>query len=543
MSDIRTFAPRAEIIKEGLTFTKDHFIYSMHNWPFNWYEAPDNLGVYRAPVYNVAATDHSLGFPSGNPNMDVAQGYYSCGWFRNFYPNANVLWDTTLGLGAIALDSVLKELDFHENNNVKMILSGFWYHYNGSIWGLDVDTVEYERELILALTTLLTDTTLSPNGHTFANHPALGAIEFANESVNTSVVAKGNSYARATRIITTLFNQYTNAKVVTFSGQGGNGASLGTILNMSAVSIDSPLVAVNGDDGTGKTTADYLDVHCWHYYQSSTENQSQLLEAIANNKITTSTNIDLMYSDSMNPILAESLHNSNSPLFGRDTSTIPYWNTESGIAEQNTVSAINGGARFYKLTYQEEVDLLLKCWGVAACLTQDGVGNPGLTALYKQDLPAVPYSGALGTNGTISNIQAGVEGIRVTMSGSGPSIGWDENMCVMITAPVGGWADLGLAEGEKKRFDVHVVDLNANILELKGTEFTEAVTGTPTYTEFQFNHSPSPEAWIEFIRIMTSGTVTLGLIHNEGSPYQGIALYIEGEALYIGDVDGNLKQW
>jgi len=545
-TDIRTLPPKTVLVKENITFTKDNFGVSYHY-------GNDELGL---------KNHYGQGFPvlydytpQDNPYPDadiMLDQYKSATWHRNFYPSAESLWNPTNGLGLNALKGLLDEADVLHNAGKKLLWTpaGFFDHNGSTTWDAALLSADFEQEMYDFHNDLLTSTYTNVGGlgYTFANHPAIAGYEPFNEQIRTSTAnTYADVYARTTRIIKKLFEQYKSAcKIITFTVQGGEGSNLVKIMRGDAVSIISPKLATNGDDGTGKTTADYLDVHAHHYYQEGLETKFTYDAWTSNNDFSSIINYYTHFDHALAPFFAEAKFNTTSPIYDTDISTIPIWNTESGICPGESTTAYNGGIRWFMFDEDEAFANLMKWLVPISFYLQDGSGGSGVNFAYKSDLPGISYTGNLGTNGTISNVVAGSGGkIRITTSkGAGsPSapVNWLENMRIVIEAPSGGWSDLGLAAGEKKRYVTHVVDEANNILELKNTSYTAAPTGTINYTEYQLSHSPYPEEWKKMIDIMISGACSFGWIpYDDGS--MGICI-VTPAATYYTDENGNFKTW
>lgn len=539
----RTLPPGTVLDKTNITITEDNFITSWHYWPFNWYAEGSN------PPYGVTPSDHRTENPQGSPHTEIlTPQYYEAGWVRQFYPDGEALYDTTLGLSENTLRWLLEEADFHHSNGKKMIWTGGCFSGSGQEWGTETNSVAREQALLDYWTALFTSTYTNPGGlgFTFATHPAIAVIEPANEQINASVAnTYADSYARMMRIIKKLIEQYKPAcRLITFCAQGGNGIAFGQILKGNAASIIP--ATVNGDDGTGKTAADYLDIVSWHFYEESVETVSGYEADKANNAFVSRSNLHLFENHMKNTINAEIYFNPSSPLYGTNYSDITIWNTESGVAPAEGAPASVGGLRWWNFGEEEAFNNMLR-WAVPSLFaTSDGAGGLGLFAPYKADINGIFYgntSETYGNSGTISDIEEGSIGIRFRTSDQPNAIGWIENMRIVITAPAGGWSDLGLLAGEKKRYVVHVVDAETNTLELKGTNFTSAPTGTINYSEFQVSQSPFPEEYIKLIELLKSGPCSFGYRYDSNGMYQGFTLVVEGQGVWYSDKDGSVKKW
>lgn len=538
MADIRTLPPYFTPIHVNKTLTRDNFLTSYHYKPLNWYLNGNQN------TWNQVPGDHRNENPLGNPNMELLNQYDSAGYVRQFYPSPTTIWNPTQGLALNTLTWLLNEADYYHNDGKKMIFCPQWFKYDGSpVWDADVLTSGYEQELFNALTALLTSTHTNSGGlgFTFANHPAISIFEPCNEMVNASTGgAYKDAYARFIRTTLQLFKQYKPAcQVIIVCGTGGVGTNFGSMLKGDAVSISS--LSPNGDNGTGKTLADYVKEStaalAWHFYQFNQELKSQFEADIANNAFVSKFALQEANNHLYNVLYTESKLNSDSPLFGYDISTIPIHNTESGLVPAENVSPYQGGMRWFLLDRKERFNILLRWFITTLFQTQDGSGGLGIAGLYKSDLPGIP--GSSGTNGTMSNISSGLSNrIRFTAE----SISWIDNMSIVITAPAAGWSDLNLAANEKKRFEISVVDNNNNILELQDTVFTTVPEGIPTYTEYQTSHSAFPEEWEELISELITAPVSWGYINYPGSIYPGFCLVLSNK-IYYSTENGEVRQW
>jgi len=114
-------------------------------------------------------------------------------------------------------------------------------------------------------------------------------------------------------------------------------------------------------------------------------------------------------------------------------------------------------------------------------------------------------------------------------------------MTIVITGPRGGWPDLNLEQGEKKRFEISLV--SDEILELQNTSFTKQPSTIPTYTEYQLYHSPYPEEFKEYVDLLKSGAVTFGWINYPNEKYPGIYISVKGAGKWYTTAKGEFKEW
>jgi hypothetical protein len=212
--------------------------------------------------------------------------------------------------------------------------------------------------------------------------------------------------------------------------------------------------------------------------------------------------------------------------------------TGTGIPYRNTyVSDISGTtvtlSHNFNATGTGTYNFYKQCLGVLFGYTGDISGTTR---------PTTATSGN-SSNGTMSNIRVGSGGkIRFTASSS-PSRGWIENMSIVITAPAGGWSDLGMAGGDKKRFEVNIIDAPNRYLEIQGSTFTTSPAASVNYTEFQTCHFSFPEELKTLVDTLTLGKNTIGLIWYIGNTSPGIFWHVEGVGTWYTTSTGEVRQW
>lgn len=214
----RTWPPGTELVAVRKTVTKDNLGIHYQRWPHYW-GASGSVWNHN-PYYS----------GSGNPGDTGTQQYYelltqyeSVGWVRCFYPSSRNLWRPTDGIGPLSFAALLLELDFwYLKGNKVLWIPDVCVNLSENWTGTVQDSAAGEQAVIDFWTALFTNTTTSPLGYTFANHPGLTAIEVSNERVKGSSSIIPAVYARATRITVKMVAQYRTlpTKVVTLSSTG-----------------------------------------------------------------------------------------------------------------------------------------------------------------------------------------------------------------------------------------------------------------------------------------------------------------------------------
>lgn len=527
----QSLPPFTEIVAEDQLISEDNFGTSYHFWPLNWYAQG-----YPVP-YGVTPGDHRSQNPYGNQQLELLDQYKSATWVRNFYPAVETIWHSTKGLSNNVVIWFLRELDFHHTNGKKFLWAGKWFNHQGNALSADMNSADYEQHLIEAVTAVLTSPVISDLGYTIATHPALSAVEFNNEQINATIANDYNDgYARFVRIVTQLFRKYKpQCRVITFCGVGGEGFNFNRMLRGNAETIISK--TVNGDDGKGKIAAEYTDIISWHFYNFHVETYEEYIKDIKNNGFSSRNNLFISQANLMLPLKQPENKEGKNPVL-KNPEDITIWNTESGIAPAEKASPYSGGMRWFRMTRKERFEALMRWF--TPTLFQNG--KTTVSWAYKADLPGIKYATYPGgTSGILEQISLGSDKrIRFTPS-SKPPKGWLENMTIVITGPRGGWPDLSLAQGEKKRFEISV--LSDEILELQNTTFTKPPITTPTYTEYQLYHSPYPEEFKEYVDLLKSGPVTFGWINYPNEKYPGIYVSVKGVGKWYTTINGEFKEW
>lgn len=527
----RDVPPFTEIVAKDQIISEDNFGTSYHFWPLNWYAQG-----YPVP-YGVTPGDHRSQNPHGNQQLELLNQYESATWVRNFYPAVETIWQQKKGLSNNVVIWFLRELDFHHTNGKKFLWTGKWFSNEGNVLSKNMNSAEYEQHLIAAITSLLTSPIVSDLGYTIAEHPALAAVELNNEQINAKTANEYNEgYARFVRIVYQLFKKHKpNCRVITFCGVGGEGFNFNKILHGNAETIISK--KVNGDDGKGKIAADYTDIISWHFYNFHVETYEEYVTDIKNNGFSSRNNLFISQANLMLPLKQpQNIEGAKAILANTDDITI--WNTESGIAPAESVSPYSGGMRWFRMNRKQRFEALMRWF--TPTLFQNG--KTTVSWAYKSDLPGVKYASYPGgTSGILEHITSGTDGrIRFTPS-SMPQKGWLENMTIVITGPNGGWPDLGLDQGEKKRFEVSLV--SDEVLELQNTSFTAPPNTLPSYTEYQLYHSPYPEEFKEYIDLLKSGLVSFGWINYPKEKYPGVYISVKGIGSWYTTAEGVFKEW
>jgi len=553
IKDFISSPPGTEWLAIKKTVTKDNLGLGYHGWPNDWNPT--------SPVtYGLAGTWYGAGiYPFGNSDVELMTQYESATWIRSFYPGANIMWEPVTGEAANVTKRFLDMLDFWHAKGKKVLwVSQVFVTGIGRWAGYDQNTAAGEQNVIDFWTDILTsgidNISTGGLGYTLANHPALSAIEVANESVNATTSTLADAHARATRITKALVVKYRDTPnalttpIIGLSTVGGNQLYNHGHLNGNPVSIIP--VAIDGDDGStaGRDLLYYADAIAGHWYVFNNKTTTQYAANKANGgMIQTMLNVS-NYLEC--PIDLMQKHTPANAIYGGNYKDIPVWNTESGIEDFETYAVdnpTNPGMRWFRDTYNGRLAMLANYYFLSLFATSDGAGGLGVTFGYVVDISGTsrPSGGTSGIshNGTLGTIVSGTGGnIRVTAS-SAPTRGWLEYMSIVITAGTSGWADLGLAAGEKKRFITHHV--SGNILELLDTTYSAAPAGTQVYTEFQANYFAYPEELKEmsdlFTNNGTSQVVSCGLVRYPNSI--GVVYNFEGVGTWYTTAAGEWRKW
>lgn len=284
MTYIRTYPPNTLLVNKRQTVTRDNFGICYITVPLEWSSSSSAYGY-------TADLDHRVEiWGYGEPAISAINHYDYSGYVRIFRPFATQLWNKsalhkTGGLtgtfngvapsGKGVFGELLLTLDFWHQKNQKVVhILGLHNPLSPmSYWGDIQITQAHEDNIKAYLEALLTDTTTSPLGYTYANHPALAAIEVANEATGDATTAAwdplGNVKANTVRIAAQIYNHYrTSGLAVTVIGVSGVGGIQSQYLAMyggdasSQAATSMGTVAVSGTTctlaGHGRSVGDVV---------------------------------------------------------------------------------------------------------------------------------------------------------------------------------------------------------------------------------------------------------------------------------------------
>ena len=224
MTDIRTF-PASVTIEKVVTLSKANFGYNYITRPLAYYNNPsgvvDSYG-YR-PTYDNSGTgktvwdgtaqyqDRVVDDNSSSTDIPTKTANTYIGWIRLFYPSPNQIFQVGTGIHADVMADLLKELDFAHARGMKALYTVFLYNKSSLLSMMSFGNVPqvsaaFESNLKAFFDGLFDSTITSATyGYTFANHPALGAIELGNENTdctynNISTDQAGNIHANIVRV-------------------------------------------------------------------------------------------------------------------------------------------------------------------------------------------------------------------------------------------------------------------------------------------------------------------------------------------------------
>ncbi len=421
---LKTIPPKTELwgIKQSITLNNlgGHYNY----WPY-FLEGMTGYG-------STGAVDYRSNYPLGDVARAGLDQWKSCKYIRTFRPGTVNFWDVSSFLSNDVVDIMLNILDFwhqkvnNEGNTLQLIWVIPGYSVGGSTWGYLHTSVDYEIQYQAFLTALLTSTRTNPSGlgYTFANHPALAAVEFSNEQIKSGTDYA--AYARIARITNKLFAQYKPAcKVLNLCATGGNHEYMYSALNGSAISIQTPVsngaVGSPSDDGTGKVGSDYLipvsgaTGYLSHHFYGNAESFTTYNAQIADNSLSSR---HLNHNWRYVGIVFENLcrYKASQPLLGKAFRDIPLWNTECGILEMFTASYLTTGSgtafRWHRISRQKRFEALLRWFLPTLFMTSDGAGGIGVSVNYSFDI----ISDSRGCNGTVSNIRNSAGAILIDVN-------------------------------------------------------------------------------------------------------------------------------
>lgn len=522
MTDFRTYPPNTLIVAHNVTLTTENIGVQYTEWPWSW--GGNN-------TFNYTPIDYSATYPLGDANKSNLTQYQKTGWIRYSRPRPVNMWNpATSALGANSLAGLLAYLDYFHALGVKVLWSMELYQLGVDTWtGYSRTTSAQEIQVKAYLIALLTDTTTSPTyGFTVANHPALAAVEVANEVASTGVA---DDYARIQRVVYQLFKLYKPACKVCSHGPVGNLPSQTyAFYKGNAVSLIPASADGSADDGTGKVAYDYMDVHTTHLYNNI---ETLALFTPANNALS---NVILNGS-------YESLRSSADGIEFWDSASAyyglrkPQWNSESGLLMTAITAVTAGGMRWFRQTYEERKATLLRSFLPTIFMTNDSSTSNGYGVSFTS---GVDVADRTTNSGNITSIQNNAGKVNITMS-TIPDIGLYEGATIQITADASdAWPDLGLEAGQTKRFILSNVSSYTG--DVSGTTFTSAPSGTHTFSCMLMRFGPYPEEWAWFVDLITSAPVTFGWIpYSDG--YMGIMLHVQGIVTYYTKSDGTLSTW
>jgi hypothetical protein len=355
-----------------------------------------------------------------------------------------------------------------------------------------------------------TATIASAAGYTIASHPALGNIEISNERMNSVSAAPSLAeYARVCRIAYTIIKKYKPTCTVT-----GDTSDQGR-LNMTAHMIASAVggIAVEADLGTGKQACDYLDGVGFNNYYFSNGTFALHQACVEANQYPY-----LVESGSASVVKAGlqalTKYNKTSRWLGKDPKTIKVMIGEHSMVGAATDIANAGMQAAYwtngASTEEQAFWDLFRTYIPALLSTQDGLGDYGVAHIFAQDC-----SVASSTVGTLSAIGAHTTGEVKFLLSVSPELAFSGNLPekrIVITAPAGGWADLGLSAGQKKRFAVRQV--SGNTVYVVGSTYTTSLADGVAYTQYHTDWAPYPEDIARFYNTFANVPLTIGTIND-----------------------------
>lgn len=237
MTDVRTYPPGTVLANIRVDMTKDNWGFQFVFWPLSMGPEP----------FNTAMTDYSDTYPRGQffPQMEEQMALPDFGgWARANRPTSDQWYSPSGTFGNTTWASLLKVLDFWHAKGIKVLMTPVFWNGSGLGWNLkDAFTGQYETHLANCLEAMFNNSTLSPAGFTFAEHPAIGAIEVSNEATGTRNDTIGSVHALAQRIVYTKVKKYRpDVKVLGWGASGGASSDIHIINGAEARSMaQSPI--------------------------------------------------------------------------------------------------------------------------------------------------------------------------------------------------------------------------------------------------------------------------------------------------------------
>jgi hypothetical protein len=520
------YPPNTIIIKENVTLTKDNFGFHFVGFPFNY--AGNN-------TWDLLSQDNrSNNYPVGNAAYQNPRYHEGFGWVRLFRPSAKNMWNPANSgaarLSPNGLDALLKTFDWWLERDIKVLLVlGLVLDQETEVWaGIVQSTATHEQQCIDYITALLTSTVTSPLGYTFANHPALVAVEPSNE---TELYSDQATIARVQRVVYKLFRQYKpNCKIGSFGASGGVPRQTGDILASSALSIIPAGVGSPPDDGTNKTCAHYLDFHSHHWYNNCEALSGSNASLKATNNYPASFRTQNVHNQAVGHGVGMHKHFlTSSPYYNLD---MPIWNTECGPLEQN-----NSDAALGRLTPEERRQLLLKEFVPKVFMTSDGAGGLGVSISYAGDIAKVT-----GTQSSISSASANGNGDVVLLIPNAPTNGWTNPDTITIKTTTNPWPLLGLDANDLRTFGIKAVSGTQVTLAEVSTGSSLTVPSGVTCNFFRKAFSPYAEDFRWLWRILYGAPITFGIIpYSDG--FYGTMVHRHGSPPYYTDITGVVRRW
>lgn len=354
----------------------------------------------------------------------------------------------------------------------------------------------------------------SANNRILANHPALANVEVSNEQMtDTGTTQIYQEFARISRYVNKIFKLLSPATTITGDTCDQGRRTLTSYLLASAAGT----LTVEGDNGTGKQACEYLDGIGFNNYtfgNGSFANHKEMCETNGYAGAVENGSMSVVE----NSIQSMMKYNSTSAWLGRTN------RPKIIIGEHSIVGAatdINSFAQ-QSVNWSHGASTKQKAfWDVTRYLipailqTSDGLGGLGIVHFY-----ALDNAGSNETSGTISQASIGAHTtgeIKFTISVA-PQVPFSANLLekrIVITAPAGGWTDLGLAANEKKRFVVR--QIAGNEVYIVGSQFNAAPSATVTYTQFHADWSPFPEDIKEVYDTFFNVPLTIGKIYDSAT--------------------------
>ncbi|GEM_PF-3915169 len=348
-------------------------------------------------------------------------------------------------------------------------------------------------------------------------HPALDNVEISNEALSDSLTAGAqltngqNEFARVARYVNKIFKKYCPLTTVTSDTSDQGRRTLTGFLLASAAST----ISVEGDGGTGKQACEYLGGFGYNNY---TFNNGTF--ALHKELCETNGYAGVVEKGSMrvikDTILAMTKYITTSAWYGRTHPPKVMIGEHSLIGAADDINSYalqqnnwTHGASTSEKSFWDVTRYLIP----AILNTHDGAGGYGRVHFYAND-----NAGGNATTGTISAAGVGAHTtgeVKFTLS-TAPHIPFSTNLPekrVVITAPAGGWADLGLTAGQKKAFFVRQVA--GNEVYIVGSTYTTPLATNCAYSQFHTDWCPYPEIIERVYNTFFNVPLTIGEIYDQ----------------------------